>query len=140
MDRVANQKGLGIRIVLVSPERVTMEKPLWLRFLAINNKAKYKAFWAGLNTVKKLGDKDTEVFCDSRLISGQVRGEFEAKDQRMQWYLCQVKQLQSNFEVFSIKQVPRSKTGHADSLAALATSLGEVLPRVIMVKDLVASN
>ena len=55
----------------------------------------------------------------------------------MQWYLSQVKHFQSSFEVLSIEQVPRSKNAHANSLATLATSLGEGLPRVIMVEDLV---
>lgn len=51
-----------------------------------------------------------------------------------------MKQLQSKFKVFSIKQVHRSKNVHAESLATLATSLGEGLPRIIMVEDLVASS
>ena len=71
---------------------------------------------------------------------GQVKGEFGAKDQRMQWYLSQVKELRSNFEVFSIKQVLKSRNSHANSLATLATSLEEGVPRVIMVEDLVASS
>lgn len=58
----------------------------------------------------------------------------------MQWYLSQVKQLQSNFEVFSIKQVLRSRNPHANSLVTLATSLEEGLLRVIRVEDLVASS
>ena len=58
----------------------------------------------------------------------------------MQWYLSQVKQLQSSFEAFSIKQVPKRKHAHTDSLATLVTSLGEGLPRVIIVEDLVAPN
>lgn len=65
----------------------------------------------------------------------QVAGEFEAKDQKMQWYPSQLKQLQSSFEIFSIKQVPRSRNAHANSLATLATSLGEGVPRIIMVED-----
>ena len=48
-----------------------------------------------------------------------------------------MKHFQSSFEVLSIEQVPRSKNAHANSLATLATSLGEGLPRVIMVEDLV---
>ena len=34
-----------------------------------------------------------EVFSDSRLVVGQVKGELEAKDIRMQGYLSQVKRL-----------------------------------------------
>lgn len=51
-----------------------------------------------------------------------------------------MEQLQSSFEVFSINQVPKNKNAHTDSLATLAISLGEGLPRVIIVEDLVAPN
>lgn len=63
-----------------------------------------------------------EVFSDSRLVVGQVRGELEARDLRMQEYLNQVRRLQSGFESFTLQQVSRSRNTHADSLATLATS------------------
>ena len=34
-----------------------------------------------------------EIFSDSRLVMGQVRGELEARDIRMQEYLNQVRHL-----------------------------------------------
>ena len=37
--------------------------------------------------VSKLEGKVVEVFSDSRLVVGQVNGEFETRDQRMQGYL-----------------------------------------------------
>ena len=67
---------------------------------------------------RKLGGKSLEVFSDSRLVVGQVKGELEARDIRMQEYLGQVKRLQS------------------DSLATLATSSEQGLPRIILVKEL----
>ena len=124
MDGVTNQKSFGIGIVLVSPKKITMEKSLRLGFLATNNEAEYEAFLAGMIMVKKIEGKSLEVFSDSRLIVEKVKGEFEARDQRMQWYLGKIRQLQSSFKVFSIKQVPRSKNSHTNSLATLATSLG----------------
>lgn len=72
---------------LISLERITLEKSLSLSFLATNNEAEYENLQVGLITVKKLGGKFVKVHCDSRLVAGQVRGEFEAKDVRMQWYL-----------------------------------------------------
>ena len=73
---------------------------------------------------------------DSRLVVGQVKGEFEAKDERMQGYFSQVKSMQSKFESFDLLHVPRSGNAHADSLAMLATSSAQDLPRVILVEDL----
>ena len=40
------------------------------------------------------------------------------------------------FEVFDLFHVPRSGNTHADSLATLATSSAQDLPRVILMEDL----
>ena len=123
-------------VVLVSLEKITVEKSLRLGFLATNNEAGYEALLAGMAMVSRLGGKAIYVFSDSRLVVGQINGEFEARDQRMQGYLIKVRQAQSNFEAFYIKQIPRSQNSHADLLAMFATSSGSGLPRVIIVEDL----
>jgi len=58
----------------------------------------------------------------------------------MQEYLDKVRHVQSCFNNFTLRQIPRGQNSHADSLAILATSLGSNLPRVIIVEDLVAPN
>ena len=65
-----------------------------------------------------------------------MKREFEAKDERMQGYLSQVKCLQLKFDSFDLLHVPRSGNAHADSLAMLVTSLVQHLPRIILVEDL----
>ena len=86
--------------------------------------------------VQKMGGKVVEMFSDSRLVVGQVRGEMEAKDVRMQEYLIQVKHLRPGFDLFSLSHISRSGNTHADSLATLATSSVGKLPRIILVKHL----
>ena len=54
----------------------------------------------------------------------------------MQGYLSQIKFLQLKFDSFDLLHVPRSGNAHADSLAMLATSWAQHLPRVILVEDL----
>ena len=54
----------------------------------------------------------------------------------MRGYLSQVKIMQIEFESFSLLHVPRSGNTHADSLAMLATSSAQNLPRIILVEDL----
>ena len=81
--------------------------------------------------VQEIGGKAVRVFSDSKLVVGQVRGDLEARDSRMQEYLGQVRNIQEKFEVFDLSHVPRSGNTHADSLATLATSLAQDLPRVI---------
>ena len=69
-----------------------------------------------------------EVFSNLRLVVGQVKGELEARDLRMQEYLNQARHLQSSFEFFTLQQIPRGKNTHADSLTTLAASSGQGLP------------
>ena len=86
--------------------------------------------------VQRMGGKAIKIFSDSRLVVGQVKGELEARDKRMQGYLSQVRHLQSRFESFSVQHVPRSGNTHVDSLATLATSSAQSLPRIILIEDL----
>ena len=136
IDGVANQKGSGVRLVLISPEKITIEKSLRLGFSATNNEAEYEALLQGMAMVQKMGGKAMKVFSNSRLVVGQVKGKLEARDVRMQEYLSQVRRLQSNFEFFNLTHVSRSGNTHADSLATLATSSEQGLPRIILVEDL----
>ena len=93
MDGVANQRGAVVGLVLVSPKKITIEKSLKLRFSATNNKAEYEALLMGMAMVQKMDGKAVEMFSDSRLIVGQVKGEPEAQDTRMQEYLGQVRRM-----------------------------------------------
>ena len=109
-------------LVLISPEKLTIEKSLRLGFSATNYEAEYEALLEGISMIQKMGEKAIKVFLDSRLVVGQVRGELEAKDKRMREYLTQVRFLQSKFKSFSLHHIPRSGNTHADSLAMLASS------------------
>ena len=123
-------------IVLISPKKIIIEKSLRLGFSTTNNKAEYEALLMGMTRVQKMGRKAIEMFSDSRLVVGQVKGEFEVRGERMQRYLSQVGHLRSRFESFNLLHIPRNGNTHADSLATLATSLAQGLPRVILVEDL----
>ena len=52
----------------------------------------------------------------------------------MQGY--QARHFQSSFESFTLQQISRSKNMHVDSLATLATSSTQALPRLILVEEL----
>ena len=74
MDGASNQKGSGVGLVLMSLEKVVIEKSLRLDFSATNNKAEYEALFEGLAMVQRMGGKSIKLFSDSRLVVGQVRG------------------------------------------------------------------
>ena len=113
-------------LVLISPEKLTIKKSLRLGFSATNNEAEYEALLEGISMVQKMGGKAVKMFSDSRLVIGQVKGELEVRDERMQGYLSQVRHLQLGFESFSLSHVPRSGN----------TNAAQSLPRVILIEDL----
>ena len=64
VDSAANQRGSGVRLVVVSPERIIIEKFLRLGFSATNNEAKYEALLVGMAMVQKMGGRIMEIFFD----------------------------------------------------------------------------
>ena len=90
--------------------------------------AEYEALLIGMTMIQRMGGKTIKLFSNSRLVVGQVKGEFEAKDERMQGYLSQVKYLESKFDSFDLLHISRNGNAYADSLAMLATSSAQDLP------------
>ena len=113
-----------------------MEKSLRLGFSATNNEAEYEALLEGMSMVQRMGGKSATMFSDSRLVVDQVKGELEARDERMQGYLAQIRHLQLKFESFNLQHILRSGNTHADSLTTLATSSMQNLPHIILIEDL----
>ena len=54
VDDVANQRGSRVGLVLISPEKITIEKSLRLGFSATNNEAEYEALLVGITMVQKM--------------------------------------------------------------------------------------
>ena len=75
IDGAANQIGFGVGLVLISPEKNITEKSLKLGFSATNNEAEYEALLQRIAMVQKMGGKAVEMFSDSRLVVGLVKGE-----------------------------------------------------------------
>ena len=49
-------------LVLVSPEKITIEKSLRLSLSAMNNETEYEALLMGMIMVQKMGGKAVKVF------------------------------------------------------------------------------
>ena len=96
-----------------------------LKFPTTNNEAEYKGLLMGLRLGKALGAKNLLVQNDSKLVIGQIRGEYEAKEERMQKYLRLTKHLAREFNTVEFVQIPRSQNMGADEVSKLASSIKE---------------
>ena len=70
MDGVDKQKGFGVGLVLISPEKLIVEKSLRLGFSATNNKAEYETLLEGMSLVHRMGGRSITMFLNSRLVVG----------------------------------------------------------------------
>ena len=77
-----------------------------LQFPATNNETKHKALLTGLSLSGILEAKTLIVQADSQLIIGQVKRDYEAKEEIMQKYLKIVKELLQYFDSVEFQQIP----------------------------------
>ena len=68
VDGASIQKGSRVGLVLISPEKVIIEKSLRLNFSATNNEAEYEALLIGMSMVQRMGGKSIKLLLDSRLV------------------------------------------------------------------------
>jgi ribonuclease HI len=112
---------------IVTPtEKDKFEYAIQLRFRAINNEVEYEAFLGGLKLSKSIGIKNLIIKSDSQLIVGQVKGEYETREDRMKKYLKVVQTLLLHFKKVELFQIPREENVDADRLARLASSGEEI--------------
>ena len=83
VNGMANQKESGVGLVVTSPKGIIIDKSLRLGFSTTNNEAESEALLEGMALVQRMGVGSMEIFSNSRLVIGQVKGEFEAKDVKM---------------------------------------------------------
>ena len=95
--------------MLKTPEGEELRSSLRLEFRTTNNEVEYEAIIAGLRMGLELGAEFVEIRSDSHVIVGHIRGEFEAKGEKMKMYLSKVQRIQSSFQKFSIMKIPREE-------------------------------
>ena len=79
----AQRRG-GVGIIIITPNGEMLKYEVQLKFLATNNEVEYEGILTVLRLGKTLGAKDLLVQSDSKLVIRQIKGEYEAKEKRMQ--------------------------------------------------------
>uniref|UniRef100_A0A2N9HFN3 RNase H type-1 domain-containing protein n=1 Tax=Fagus sylvatica TaxID=28930 RepID=A0A2N9HFN3_FAGSY len=75
-------------------------------------------------------DPEKKWRSDSQLVVGQVRGEYEAREERMKKYLKLIQKILETLEKVDFCHIPREENADADHLTRLASS-GEEGERII---------
>ena len=111
-----------VGVVITTPDGEILKCGVQLKFPATNNEAEYEGILTGLRLGKVLGVKNLLVQNDSKLVIRQIKGKYEAKEERMGKYLRLTKHLTQEFDKVEFVQVPRSQNMVADEILKLASS------------------
>ena len=74
VDGASNQRGSGVRLVVMSPERITTEKSLRLCFSTSNNEVEYEVLLERMAMVQKNGGKDSGSVLKLEISRGPSKG------------------------------------------------------------------
>ncbi|GJR50991.1 reverse transcriptase domain-containing protein [Tanacetum coccineum] len=86
-DGASSSDGLGVGLMVVSPEGKEYTYALRFEFKTTDNEAEYKALLARLRIAKEMEIQELIIFVDSSLVANQVKGLFEAKQPTIKQYL-----------------------------------------------------
>ena len=85
-------------VVITTIDGEVLKCGVRLKFPTTNDEAEYEGILMGLRLRKAFGAKNLLVQNDSKLLIGQIKEEYEAKEERMQKYLRLTKHLTQEFD------------------------------------------
>jgi ribonuclease HI len=114
-------KGQEAGCVIISPSGVCIDLSIRLEFACTNNQVEYDSLLHGLEYLRDLGARDTDVLGDSNLIVQQIKGDSQCLDGVLNSYRDRCLDIIKLFDTFSIKHIPREENNQANQLAQQAS-------------------
>ena len=118
-------------MVIQTLEGDKIECMIQLDIPTTNNEAEYEALVAGLDLARAAGAESMVVHCDSQVVTNQVNGSYECKNERMRRHLKEVKNRINNIEVRFV-QIPREENECADRLAKATSVEFMLVPKQLL--------
>ena len=113
-----------------------MEYALRFGFQPSNNEAEYEDVIAGLNLAHSMEVDQLLICSDSQLVVKQIEGSYEARGEKMIFYLKKVRELFKKFIRVQVRHVLRVENMQEDALTKLVTASWEDLDGLVSVEHL----
>ena len=107
-----------------------------LKFSTTNNEAEYEGISTELRLGKVLGAQNLLVQNNLKLVIGQIKGEYEAKEERMQKNLRLTNHLTQEFDKVEFVQIPRTQNMVVDEVAKIASLEEETIGSMGLVTEI----
>ena len=108
-------------VVITTPDGEVLKYKVRLKFPTTNNEVEYEGILTGLRLEKALRAKNLLVQSESKLVIGQIKEDYEAKEERMQKYLRLTKHQTQEFGKIEFVQIPRSQNMVANEVVKIAS-------------------
>ncbi|GJZ80869.1 gag-pol polyprotein [Tanacetum coccineum] len=127
------EEGLGVGIILVSPEEKMHLYVIHLKFYASNHVMDYEALLAGLAASTNQGMKYLHIFIDSLTLVAQVEGSHTLVTKQERKYKEEILDATAPFHRFRITHLPKILNFKAEVLTGLETIKLEFLNQEVSV-------
>ena len=127
MDGSSNRRAGGAGVVIQTPEGDKIECMIQLDFPTTNNKVEYETLVAGQDLSKVAGAENVVLHCDSQVVTSQINGDYECKNERMKRYLEEVRNRTSSLKVRFV-QILKEENECADRLAKATSAEFMLVP------------
>ncbi|XP_073304553.1 uncharacterized protein [Primulina huaijiensis] len=132
VNGASNLSGCGVGVVLIAPSEEKIKLALRIDSRVTNNEAKYEAVLAGLQAAQEVGASRVIIYSGSQLITQQIKGMYEANNEKMLKYLGLITARAASLTDWIIEQIPREENAEADTLAKVAASMSDISTREVL--------
>ena len=94
---------------------------------------------AGLDLAKAIGAENMVIHCDSQVITSQINGDYECKNERMKKYLEEVKNRIGSLEV-RFGQILREENECVDRLAKVVSAEFMIISKQVLLFMIISDN
>ncbi|KAL0395079.1 UNVERIFIED_CONTAM: hypothetical protein Slati_4474100 [Sesamum latifolium] len=101
-DGFSTLTGTRTGIILTILEGDELEYASLFDFKALNNEAKYETPIASIRMALDVRAKNLIAYSDSQLVTNQVEGRYEVKEERMKEYFQELNRLTSQLKNFQL--------------------------------------
>jgi ribonuclease HI len=125
-DSSLKLEGVGVGVLLISPNGEQLEYVLQVFWKVSNNEAEYEALLHGLRLAASLGIMRLLVYGDSAVVINQVNKSWNRNKENMDAYCLEVHKLKKKFYGLEFHHVVRDNNVAADVLSKLGSTRAQV--------------
>jgi len=120
-DGSSHKNGIGVGILIISPENIPNKLKFRLDKICSNNEAEYEALIDGPDILFELGANDVEIRGDSELVIKQLTKEYKCVKENLIIYFATANALLKCFDRKNIQHVPMIENQEANDSAQITS-------------------